>query len=46
MLFWVLFFANFNNFPIFSALNAVKKNEMKKDMMQWTKESTRKYKTI
>ena len=46
MLFWGLFLANFNNFPIFSALNAVKKNEIKNDMMKWTKESTKKYKKI
>ena len=42
MLFLRLFLANFNNFPIFWALNAVKKNEIKKDMMKWTKENTRK----
>ena len=34
MLFLRLFLANFNNFPIFWALNAVKKNEIKKDMMK------------
>ena len=42
MLFLRLFLANFNNFPIFWAFNAVKKNEIKKDVIKWTKENTRK----
>ena len=43
MLFLGLFLANFDNFLIFWPLNAVKKNEIKKDMMKWTKEIKKKY---
>ena len=42
MLFWWQFLANFNVLPTFCALNAVKKNEIKKDMMKWTKNKIKK----